>query len=125
MSLDTGLNNILPFESVDFGPGHPYSPSIASDPDTSTNLLCEEWLDGNQAPSKKRVRSELGRIGRNIRQKLLCGFFSKEGNLSASLDSPCYFAETSVCFTNGITPLYPNGFWEADPKQLPQQPCGS
>ena len=122
MSLDTGLNNILPFESVDFGPGHPYSPSIASDPDTSTNLLCEEWLDGNQAPPKKRVRSELGRIGRNIRQKLLCGFFSKEGHLSASLDSPYYFAETFVCFTNGITLSYSNRCWEADPKQLPQQP---
>ena len=47
VSLDTRLNNILPSESVDFGPGPPYSPSIASDPGTSKNLLCEEWLDGN------------------------------------------------------------------------------
>ena len=47
VSLDTRLNNILPSESVDFGQGPPYSPSIASDPGTSKNLLCEEWLDGN------------------------------------------------------------------------------
>nr|POE70531.1 hypothetical protein CFP56_22973 [Quercus suber] len=44
---------------------HP-SPLIASDPNTSTNLHCEEWWEGNQASSKKRVRSELGRIGTNI-----------------------------------------------------------
>ena len=42
VSLDTGLNNILHSESIDFGPGPPYSPSIASDPGTLTNLLCED-----------------------------------------------------------------------------------
>ena len=66
MSLDTGLNNIPPSEYVDFGPGPPPSPLIASDPDTSTNLHYEEWLEGNQASSKKRVILEIGRIGRNI-----------------------------------------------------------
>nr|POE73655.1 hypothetical protein CFP56_76544 [Quercus suber] len=36
-------------------------------------------------PSRKRIGSELGRLGRNIRQRLICGCFHKEGSRANQL----------------------------------------
>lgn len=35
--------------------------------------------DTSRISSRKRIRKEIGKFGRNIKQKLLCGFFVKEG----------------------------------------------
>lgn len=44
-------------------------------------LGCDQELGKNGGPSRKRIGTEIGRLGRNIRQKLMCGFFPKEGNI--------------------------------------------
>ena len=36
--------------------------------------------DTSRLSSRKRIRKEIGKFGRNIKQKLLCGFFEREGN---------------------------------------------
>nr|POE76348.1 hypothetical protein CFP56_34515 [Quercus suber] len=95
VSLDTGLNNIITTDPTDFGPSPPSPISVSSDPGILTSLHCEEWLKGDHVPSKKRIRSKLGRLGRNICQKLLCGFFSKEGGNNASFKNSCYL--NAIC----------------------------
>ena len=38
--------------------------------------------DTSRLSSRKRIREEIGKFGRNIKQKLLCGFFEREGTTS-------------------------------------------
>ena len=65
---------------VDLGQNLPSS--VHSKPCLQTWLQFEECVDTQvvlKAPkpnSRKRFRKKIGRLGRNIRQKLLCGFFS-------------------------------------------------
>ena len=92
VSLDTGLSNILNTELINLGPGPPSSASVALDPCQSLNLQSEECLESRQLPTKKRFRVECGRLGRNIRQRLLCGFFSKEGTRMHSQTNPTQFS---------------------------------
>lgn len=42
------------------------------------NALARSMVQG--ITSKKRIRKEFGRLGRNIRQRLFCGFFQREGS---------------------------------------------
>nr|POE52773.1 hypothetical protein CFP56_60460 [Quercus suber] len=100
----------------------PPSPaSVASDLGQTLNLQCGEDLDSSQVPTKKRSRKEFGRLERNIRQKLLCGFFSMEGTIFATFEPPSYTIDYA-CHINEEAPFYPKGCWEVDPNQLPQQP---
>ncbi|KAL0015927.1 hypothetical protein SO802_002996 [Lithocarpus litseifolius] len=80
VSLDTGLDNYSTSDSGNLGPGPPSPTSIA-------RSRCEESLNGIPTTSKKRFRAELGRLGRNIRQRLLCGFFANEGTWSPSVNN--------------------------------------
>ena len=121
VSLDTGLNNIHNIAITNLGPGPPSPASVASDPGQHINLQCGSDLVSSQVPPKKRFRTDIGRLGRNIRQKLLCGFFSKEGTKFDTIDPPSFNID-SDCHTNAEAPFYPKGCWEADPNQLPQQP---
>ena len=122
ISLDTRLNNIITTDPADFGPGPPSPISVSSDPGILTSLDCEEWLEGGHVPSKKRIRLELGRLERNICQKLLCGFFSKEGSNNASFENSCYLNAICDYYLTEETSKNPRGCWEADPNQLPLQP---
>ena len=123
VSLDIGVTNIVNTEIENLGPGPPSPVSIASDPGQSSILHCEEWLEGSQVPPKKRFRSEFGRLGRNIRQKLLCGFFTREGTIPTSSESISFCNIGFDCHSlDEDAPKYPNGCWEADPIQLLQQP---
>ncbi|KAL0000864.1 hypothetical protein SO802_014645 [Lithocarpus litseifolius] len=80
ISLDTGLREINISKLYALGPGPPSPTSAQSDPISC--LHCNEWLEntsGIYGASRKRFRVEFGKLGRNIRQRLLHGYFSKEG----------------------------------------------
>ena len=122
VSLDTGLSNILNTELTNLGPGPPSPASVASNLGRSLNLQSKECLENRQLPTKKRFRVECGRLGRNIRQRLLCGFFSKEGTNFTSVETSLFHTIFAEYLLNVEAPNYPKGRWEADPNQLPQQP---
>nr|POF00424.1 hypothetical protein CFP56_77832 [Quercus suber] len=84
-SLDTGLDNLNSLSPISPGPGPP-SPGLAySDPYPFSELQKDQMKELNPRNSTasdvsgKRLRVEFGRLGRNIRQRLLCGFCPKEG----------------------------------------------
>ena len=78
VSLDTGLDVLRNSVVSDTASNHSSSTSAKTDL-------------GICGPSKKRFGTELGRIGRNIRQKLLCGSFSREGTVYSSLNQNCSY----------------------------------
>ena len=84
MSLDTGLNSLFGSEGHGLGPGPPSPASINSDPGYLSSLHCDVVPETTCA-ARKRFGPDLGRLGRNIRQRLLCGFLQKEGNNDSSL----------------------------------------
>lgn len=86
LSLDVGLDNLNTTGPFSLGPG-PTSPnSTCLDPLPILCLHNEDWWDpavGNSSlieATRNRFRVEFGKLGRNIRQRLLCGFCVKEGN---------------------------------------------
>lgn len=79
VSLDTGLEAIRNSETYDTDSNHSSSDSARTDPGIQSGIQCDPELSVKCGPSKKRIGFELGRIGRNIRQKLFCGSFSKKG----------------------------------------------
>lgn len=121
VSLDTGLNNIVNTDTTHFGPGPPSPTLVALEPSHLLSLHCEEYLEGSHVSSKKRIRFELGTLGRNICQKLLCGFFLKKGNNNAFLETSFYLNSFNGHYLNVESLKNPSGCWEADPNQLPQQ----
>ena len=70
--------------------------------------------------SRKQFRVEIGRLGRNIRQRLLCGLCHKEGiselNKASSDYSLSILNYLSVDSEFGNR----NGQWEVGPMQLPR-----
>lgn len=61
------------------------------------------------------------RLGRNIRQKLLCGFFRNEGTNDTYLAKSSFYTLPYVSPNDDEMLLeYPNGCWEAGPMQLPR-----
>ena len=117
VSLDKGLDAIRDTTVSSTDSSH-FSPTSArSDPGFLGCFQCEQRLGIKCGPSRKR----LGRIGRNIRQKLVCGFFTNEGNSYLQLNnqncsSYSYqykYAEVLLC--------NPKACWEVDPNQLPHQ----
>nr|POF20332.1 hypothetical protein CFP56_54090 [Quercus suber] len=78
MSLDTGLNSFFGSEAYGLGPGPPSPASINSDPGYLSSLHCNDVLPETNGAARKRFGPDLGRLGRNIRQRLLCGFLPKE-----------------------------------------------
>lgn len=122
VSLDIGLNNIITTDPADFGPSPPSPILVSSILRILTSLHYEEWLEGGHVPFKKRIKSEFGRLGRNIRQKLLYGFFPKEGSNNASFKNSCYLNAICDYYLAEETSKIPCGCWEADLNQLPLQP---
>ena len=109
VSLDTGLDNYSVSDSGNLGPSPPSPTSIASELGPSPNLHCEEWLDGTLTTSKKRFQADLGRLDRNIKQRLLCGFFANEGNNYATLEQFSSFNTSCDVLPTEDTPCNPNG----------------
>ena len=118
---------------VDPGPTSPSSTHFEPCPQAWFCLVeCKDTQSGLKTPNLdlgKRFCKEIGRLGRNIKQKLLCGFFSNSiisGKQKEDISSGD-IVEPGTVVTNGIiedsiTPAIENqeGFWEADPYQLPQ-----
>ena len=77
--------NLDPFEllTLELGPSLfdiNLPPSILT-----SNFWCNEGGDTlagdtSRLSSRKRIKKEIGKFGRNIKQKLLCGFFERKGN---------------------------------------------
>ncbi|KAL0008898.1 hypothetical protein SO802_010400 [Lithocarpus litseifolius] len=78
VSLDTGLEAIITSGFAGPGPSPSSPTSVRSDPVHLPCLQCDEGLGGSCGPSRKRIGTELKRLERNIRQKLIREFFSKE-----------------------------------------------
>ena len=121
VSLDTRLSNIRNTEITNLSPGPPSPVSVTSDSGQHLNLQCGTDLDSSQVPTKKRFKTDFGQLGRNICQKLLCGFFSREGTNFDTFEPPSFTIDYA-CHTNEEAPFYPKGCWVVDPNQLPQQP---
>ena len=107
VNLDTGLDVLR----------NPEVSDTASSQSPSTSARTNPGICG---PSKKRFGTELGRIGRNIRQKLLCGSFSKEGTIYSSLNQNCSYNSYHIMNVENFL-CNPKGCWEASLNQLPQQ----
>ena len=85
VSLDTSLNSLVDSEAHGLGPGPPSPASINFDPGYLSNLHCNDVLPETNGVARKRFGLDLGRLGRKIRQRLLCGFLQKEGTNYSSL----------------------------------------
>ena len=71
--LDMDLQTQKDPKADSFRPGPPSPMSTHSDPRPRTSF------QGVQS-SKKILRKEFSRLGRNLRQRLLCGYFAMNGN---------------------------------------------
>ena len=121
VSLDTGFNIMFDSEPQGLGPGPPSPASINSNTGYLSSLHCDV-LPETTCAARKRFGPDLGRLGRNIRQRLLCGFLQKEGTNDSSLPKSLPNSMSHVLPDDELLLEYPNGCWEAGPKQLPQQP---
>ena len=65
---------------------------------------------------------EFGRLGSNIRQRLLCGFCSKKGTSIIPVAIPNYSIPQIGKLYGECEDEHRNGQWKAGPKQLPQNP---
>ena len=122
VSLDTSLNSLVDSKAHGLGPGPASPTSINFDPSYLSNLHCNDVLPETNDAARKRFGPDLGRLGRNIRQRLLCGFLQKEGTNYSSLPKSLSNSMPYVIPVNEMLLEYPNGCWEVGPKQLPQQP---
>ena len=118
VSLDTGLEALRATEVAESEHSVSFFSSVRSDPGVLNCSLCDQGEDNRCGPSRKRIGAELGRFGRNIRQRLICGCFNKEGIthpyfINQSCPISCHYMHVEVSLCN------PKGCWEADPKQLP------
>ncbi|XP_030959335.1 uncharacterized protein LOC115981322 [Quercus lobata] len=79
VSLDTGLDTIRPSGVADTDLSFSSPTSVRLEPGVLGYLGCDQELGNLFSSSRKRIGTNLGRFGRNIHQKLMCGFFTKEG----------------------------------------------
>ena len=82
--VEPNVRDLGPFQQLNLGPGPP-TLHISPHPSAQTsNILCNESgiiladAENTKSCSRKRIRNEIGKIGRNIRQKFLCAVFDKE-----------------------------------------------
>ena len=117
VSLDMGLENLNTWVHLSLGLGPPLPISTCLDPYPILCLQDEEWWDstagnpGTTKATRKRFKIEFGKLGRNIRQRLLSGFCLKEGNSNILVD---YFDNALLHFEQCYGDIY-----LAYPKQLP------
>ena len=121
MSLDIGLNIMFASEPCGLGPGPPSSALINLELGFLSSMHCTEVLARANGVARKRFEPELGRLGRNIRQKLLYGFLQKEVTNDTSLAKSSFCTLPYVFPDDEMLPEYPNGCWEVGPMHFPQQ----
>lgn len=80
VSLDTGLDRICPSSVADTESSLSSPTSVRLELGVLGCLGCDQELGNLCSFSRKRRRTKLGRFGRNIRYKVICGFFTEEGN---------------------------------------------
>lgn len=120
--LDLGLtweDGFRPFSNSKLGSlrlGPTSSNSIQSDPGPLSCLQCNDcWpTTATSEGSKKRLRKDFGRFGRNLRQCLLCGFFSKvdighnhKSNTDTKEEDQVQ-VQSTTSNQNDLYPIYPN-----------------
>ena len=121
-SFEATMGELGPFELLNLGPG---PPSITSSlPSSSQNiyLSCSEaWdstteIDTIRINSRKRIRKEIGKFDRNIKQRLCCALFDEEVLQVKAVATP----EISI---DNCTPVFHaksvSGLREAGLQQLP------
>nr|POE60195.1 hypothetical protein CFP56_25395 [Quercus suber] len=75
------VSDLSPFELLTLGLGPPLPNT--PEPTSAANIIPkEDTLSDN---SRKRLRKEIEKFGRNIRQRLCCGFFDKESQPVVSI----------------------------------------
>lgn len=115
----------------------PPTPNFAtSSPYPLSKLRCDECFDtssdrkDNNLGSRKRFCKEIGKIGRNTRQKILCGLFTSCQALGKQKEGLCSKdngdqgnAKSVENLGNSANPCVEerDGFGEADPIKLPKQ----
>ena len=112
VSLDTGLDTIRPSGVADTDSSISSPTLVNSKPGVLSCMGYDQELGNLRSSSRKR-------FGRNIRQKFMCGFLSKEGNthLNFTLQNSCY---SSFNYMHDEESQYnPKDCWEAGPNQLP------
>lgn len=111
ISAEPTVGDLSPFELLNLGPGPPsFASSVRSSPQ-HTYLSCSEaWnsttkIDTIIVSTRKRFRKEVGRFGRNIKQRLCCALFDEEvlqvrtliaPAISLENCNPVFHAETSL-----------------------------
>ena len=82
--VEPNVRDLGPFQQLNLGPGPP-TLHISPNPMAQTsNLFCNEFgtiladVENTKSCSRKRIKNEIRKIGRNIKQKFLCAVFDKE-----------------------------------------------
>nr|POE61346.1 hypothetical protein CFP56_66717 [Quercus suber] len=111
------VSDLSPFELLNLGPGPPLTNT--PEPTTFANITLDQMIHPISIPeedilsenSMKRLRKEIERFSRNIRQMICYGFFNKD---SQSVVSTPQDLQQRTNVTIAIVELE-NGFWEAGP----------
>ena len=121
--------------TLTLGPGPPSSPSPITpysqdnNLNSSTNTNSDEEIISCTKCSRKRIRLDIGRLGRNIRQRLCCGHFQRSSYQDEEDNIQTVQASTSK--VQNVQASTSGNFMETESKdrlreaglhQLPQQP---
>ena len=79
-SLDTRLENTGQHGPQRQNPISTSPMTFYSNPGQNSNLWCDESTSNSRGSTRKSLGMEIGRLGRNVRQKLLCSCLDNEGN---------------------------------------------
>ena len=119
LSLDRGLENTGQHGPQRQNPISTSPVTFNSDPGQNSNLRCDESTSNSRGSTRKRLGMEIGRLGRNIHQKLLCSCLDNEGNPAFLKGYTCCIVLHYAYPVDDHIPFNPNGCWEAGPSQLP------
>ena len=87
VSLDTGLEALRATEVAESEQSVCSFSLVRSDLGVLNCSLCDQGEDNRCGSSRKRIGAKLGRFGRNICQRLICGCSNKEGTGTLSQDA--------------------------------------
>jgi hypothetical protein len=113
-------------------PNSPLTHTMSS-PQPPANSLPLAYTPENTPTSinpntRKRIRKEFGRLGRNIHQRLFCGLFQRELIGKQEFQDEDFIMGLEKASAPHIDtstlqdPTRNEGLWEADPNQLPKAP---
>ena len=119
------MGELGPFELLNLGPGPLSITNSLPSSSQNTFLSCgEAWdstteIDTIRISSRKRIRKEIGKFGRNMKQRLCCALFDEEVLRVQAVATPEISLENC---TPGFHAKLVSGLWEAGLQQLPKQP---